>query len=64
MEYKVLTQDFFQQYFSHFKQKYGEDKFTSDNYGSGEAAQNKLCNKILGVMGTFKFNIDSDVNVK
>lgn len=64
VEYKVLTQDFFQQYFSHFKQKYGEDKFTSDNYGSGEAAQNKLCNKILGVMGTFKFNIDSDVNVK
>lgn len=62
--YKVLTQDFFQQYFAHFKQDNGENEFTSDSYGSGEAAQNKLCKKILSVMDSFKYNIDSEVNEK
>ena len=53
--YKVLTKDYFSQCFRAFKTALGNKKLTSDNYGSGEAAQNQLSKEILNVLDTFQY---------
>lgn len=59
MEYGYLTYDFFYQYLNYFKESNCLVSFDSDNYGSGEAAQNKLCKDVLQCLNTFEFKIGS-----
>ena len=50
-----LTYDYFRQYLEYFKLFKSDVKFDSQQYGSGEAAQNKLCKDILSSLDSFKF---------
>ena len=56
-EYHNLTKDFFCQYFGQVSAYFQKNdlKFTSESFGSGEAAQNKLSNEILRSIDNFEF---------
>ena len=55
-----LTYDYFNQYIGHFKASNSDVKFDSEHYGSGEAAQNKLCKDVLKPLASFSFEKGKD----